>query len=67
MILPGSAPSMSKRTIRVISNQVLPLPADAETVALRVGSQASRVFGLLFVGCMGAVYRVLLVSAMVGG
>jgi hypothetical protein len=33
--------------MRVINNQVLPLPAEAETVALSAGLQASRLLSLL--------------------
>ena len=65
MILPGSAPSMSSRTIRVINSQVLPLPAEADTVAFSAGLQASRLFvGLLITGMLG-VYRLMAVQAIV--
>ena len=50
---PGSAPSSSARTMRAVSSQVLPLPAQASTTTDARGSQASA--GVI--GCMTTTPR----------
>jgi hypothetical protein len=49
-MLPGSVSASSRRIMRVTSNQVLPVPAEADTVALISGWAAVRLSTALLLG-----------------